>query len=159
MSELSELSELSQLSNHPDIATIEAEIVDEFALFDDWMDKYAYLIEMGKSLPPLDEAFKQEPFRVKGCQSNVWLRSWENDGRVQFEADSDAMITKGLIALLIRVLSDQPPGDVVEANLRFVDEIGLRKHLSPNRSNGLTAMIAKMKSHAAVLGGVNQLSA
>lgn len=150
---------MNELRDRSDIAAIEAEIVDEFALFDDWMDKYAYLIEMGKSLPPLDESFKQEPFRVKGCQSNVWLRAWEEEGRVQFEADSDAMITKGLIALLMRVLSDQPPGVVVDADLRFVDEIGLRKHLSPNRSNGLTAMIAKMKSHAAVFGGVNHISA
>lgn len=147
------------MSDRADIAAIEEEIVEEFSIFDDWMDKYAYLIDMGKSLPPLDEVYKQDTFRVKGCQSRVWLRAWEDDGRIQFEADSDAMITKGLIALLIRVLSGQAPADIVDSKLEFVDQIGLRKHLSPNRSNGLTAMIGKMKSHAAVLGGINEVPA
>ena len=142
--------------SRPDIATLEAEIVDEFLVVDDWMDKYAYLIDMGKDLPPLDAAFKQEVFRVKGCQSNVWLRAWDESDFVFFEADSDAMITKGLIALMIRVLSGQPATAIVASDLGFLDKIGLRKHLSANRSNGLTAMISKMKAHAAVLGGVNQ---
>jgi cysteine desulfuration protein SufE len=144
------------LTHHPDIASIEAEIVDEFQSVEDWMDKYAYLIDMGKTLPPLDAAFKQEVFRVKGCQSQVWLSASDKDDRVYFQADSDAMITKGLIALLIRVLNGQLAGAIVEADLRCLDEIGLRKHLSTNRSNGLTAMIAKMKAHAAVLDSVNQ---
>lgn len=139
----------------PDIPACEAEIIDEFAIVDDWMDKYAYLIDMGKSLEPLNEEFKQDIFRVKGCQSRVWLRAWQDDHRVYFAADSDAMITKGLIALLIRVLSGQPAPAIVAADLDFLDETGLRKHLSANRSNGLTAMITKMKSHAAVLDSIN----
>ena len=143
------------LKQSPDMSFSEAEIIEEFAIVDDWMDKYAYLIDMGKGLEPLDDEFKQDVFRVKGCQSQVWLRAWHDDHRVYFRADSDAMITKGLIALLIRVLSGQPAPAIVAANLYFLDEIGLRKHLSANRSNGLTAMIAKMKSHAAVLGGIN----
>jgi cysteine desulfuration protein SufE len=143
------------LKQPPDISCSEAEIVEEFAMFDDWMDKYAYLIDMGKGLEPLDEEFKQDAFRVKGCQSQVWLRAWEGNDRVYFEADSDAMITKGLIALLIRVLSGQSAPAIVAADLDFLDEIGLRRHLSTNRSNGLSAMITKMKSHAAVLAGVN----
>ncbi len=138
---------------------IEAEIVEEFELFDDWMDKYAYLIDVGKGLATLDEVYKQEAFRVKGCQSKVWLRSWSDGMHIHFEADSDAMITKGLIALLIRVLSGQPASDIVAANLGFVDQIGLRQHLSANRSNGLTAMITKMKTHAAVLGDLKEATA
>lgn len=147
------------MSSHLDIASIEREIVDEFSIFDNWMDKYSYLIDMGKNLPDLDEQYKQDSFRVKGCQSKVWLRAWEEGGSIHFEADSDAMITKGLIALLIRVLNAQPPADIVAAKLGFVDEIGLRKHLSANRSNGLTAMIEKMKSHAAVLGETKESTA
>jgi cysteine desulfuration protein SufE len=137
------------------ISRIEAEIIDEFSLLDDWMDRYAFLIEMGRALPDLDDTFKQEAFRVKGCQSNVWLRAWTDDGLVFFEADSDAMITKGLIALLVRVFSGQPAKAIVDADLSFIDAIGLRKHLSPNRSNGLTAMITKMKGHATALGGAS----
>ena len=144
------------MTNVGDIPTIEAEIIDEFSLFDDWMDKYAYLIDIGKSLEPLDDRFKEDAFRVKGCQSNVWLRSWSEDDRIHFEADSDAIITKGLIGLLVRVLSRQPPSDIVDARLDFVDKIGLRKHLSTNRSNGLTAMIRKMKQHASVLGSIKE---
>lgn len=130
------------------IPQIEAEIVEEFSLFDDWMDRYAYLIDIGKSLPDLDEEFKTEAFRVKGCQSNVWLHSWVDDGRVFFEADSDALITRGLVGLLMRVLSGQPAPEVADARLDFVDKIGLRQHLSTNRSNGLTAMINRMKTSA-----------
>ena len=144
------------MNNVVDIATIEAEIIDEFSLFDDWMDKYSYLIDIGKNLAPLDDEFKQEAFRVKGCQAKVWLRTWSENERINFEADSDAMITKGLIALLVRVLGGQSPSDIVDARLDFVDEIGLRKHLSTNRSNGLTAMIRKMKQHAAVVGGIKE---
>ena len=132
------------------ISAIESEIVEEFSLFDDWMDRYAYLIDLGKSLEDLPEEYKTEPFRVKGCQSNVWLRSWAEGDRVFFAADSDAMITRGLVALLVRVLSGQPATEIVDAPLDFVDEIGLRKHLSTNRSNGLSAMIARMKRMASV---------
>ena len=147
------------MSDASDMPVIEAEIVEEFELFDDWMDKYAYLIDVGKGLASLDEVYKQEAFRVKGCQSKVWLRSWSDGMHIHFEADSDAMITKGLIALLIRVLSGQPASDIVAANLGFVDQIGLRQHLSANRSNGLTAMITKMKTHAAVLGDLKEVTA
>jgi len=132
------------------ITEIEAEIVEEFALFDDWMDRYGYLIDIGKNLPDLDDRFKTDAFRVKGCQSNVWLHSRIDNGRVFFEADSDALITRGLVGLLMRVLNGQPVSDVAEAPLAFIDEIGLRQHLSTNRSNGLTAMISRMKASAAL---------
>ena len=140
--------------NPGDIAARETEVVDDFSVVTDWMDKYAYLIDMGKALEPLDDEYKQEAFGVKGCQSMVWLRAWLDEEYVFFAADSDALITKGLIALLIRVLSGQPAESIVGADLGFLDEIGLRNHLSANRSNGLSAMITKMKSHAAVLGDV-----
>lgn len=138
------------MTNGKTIAEIEAEIIDEFTLFDDWMDRYGYLIDLGKQLPELDEQYKIDAFRVKGCQSKVWLHTWTEDGRVYFEADSDAMITRGLVALLVRVLNGQPAGEVAEAPLGFVDEIGLRQHLSTNRSNGLTAMITRMRASAAL---------
>jgi len=134
------------------IPEIEEEIVEEFSLFDDWMDKYAYLIDIGKNLSDLDEAYKVDAFRVKGCQSNVWLRSWTDTGRVYFAADSDAMITRGLVGLLVRVLSGRPAEDIANTPLHFVDRIGLRQHLSANRSNGLSAMIGRMKSTAAMAG-------
>lgn len=132
------------------IPEIEAEIVEEFSLFDDWMDKYAYLIDIGKNLPDLDDAYKIEALRVKGCQAKVWLRSWVEEGRVFFAADSDAMITRGLVGLLVRVLSGQPATEVIDAPLLFIDEIGLRQHLSTNRSNGLSAMIGRMKATASI---------
>lgn len=144
------------LTQSADIASREAEIIEDFSIFGDWMDKYGYLIDMGKVLESLDDEYKREAFRVKGCQSTVWLRAWKDNGLIFFAADSDAFITKGLIALLIRVLSGQPASSIVAANLEFLDQIGLRKHLSANRSNGLTAMITKMKSHAAALGDENQ---
>jgi len=130
------------------IAEIEAEIIDEFALFDDWMDKYKYIIEMGQDLPGLPTEHKVDDNIVRGCQSQVWLVPSEAGGEVHFEADSDAIITKGLVGLLTRVLSDQKPADILHAELQFIDEIGLREHLSPTRSNGLNAMIKKMKMYA-----------
>ncbi len=130
------------------IKEIEAEIVDEFSLFDDWMDKYQYIIEMGQSLPGLTEADKTDDHIVKGCVSRVWLTAAEREQVLHFEADSDAVITKGLIALLMRVLSDQSPQAIAEADLSFIDDIGLRQHLSPNRANGLISMIKKMKAYA-----------
>jgi cysteine desulfuration protein SufE len=138
------------MTERKSIGEIESEIIEEFSLFDDWMDRYGYLIDIGKELDNLDDRFKTEAFRVKGCQSNVWLHSWTEDGRVYFEADSDAMITRGLVGLLMRVLSGQPAGEIVATPLRFIDEIGLRQHLSTNRSNGLSAMIERMKASAAV---------
>lgn len=132
----------------PSIADIETEIIEDFALFEDWMDKYAYLIDIGKALPPLDEQYKDDLHRVRGCQSKVWLHARHDAGRIHYAADSDAFITKGLIGLLIRVLSGQKPEDIVAAELRFIDATGIRQHLSGNRSNGLGAMIKKMQAHA-----------
>lgn len=130
------------------IPEIEAQIISEFSLFEDWMDKYTYLIEMGKSLPLIDEKYKTNQFVITGCQSQVWLYAELKEGRIVFSADSDAIITKGIVNLLIRVLSDQTPDDIIEAKLEFIDTIGLREHLSPTRSNGLTSMIKQMKLYA-----------
>jgi len=127
---------------------IEEEIVSEFAILDDPMYKYDYIIDLGKKLAPLPNQWKTDDNIVKGCQSTVWLHSEERDGRIYFEADSNTIITKGIIALLIRVLSAQPAGEIVAAPLTFIDRIGLRSHLSSQRSNGLNAMISKMKNDA-----------
>ncbi|MEM1269355.1 MAG: SufE family protein [Bacteroidota bacterium] len=132
----------------PSIADIEDEIVDELSMFDNWMDRYGYIIEIGKGLPALDAQYKTDAHRVHGCQSMVWLNTFEQDGVVCYEADSDAFITKGLIGLLVRVLSGQPAQDIADAPLTFIDRAGIRKHLSPNRSNGLGAMVATMKRQA-----------
>jgi cysteine desulfuration protein SufE len=130
------------------IENIENEIIDEFSLFDEWMDKYEYIIEMGKELQPLDTKYKINEKKVDGCQSQVWLNSDYKDGKVVFEADSDAIITKGLIGLLIKVLSNQKPEDIVNARLDFINKIGIKEHLSMNRANGLNAMVKRMKSEA-----------
>ncbi|MCB2220308.1 MAG: SufE family protein [Bacteroidetes bacterium] len=127
-----------------------AQIVKEFSLFDDWMDKYNYLIEMGKSLPLIDEKYKTDQYLISGCQSRVWVSAELVDGKVVFKADSDAVITKGIVNLLIRVFSNQPPEDIIDADLSFIDEIGLKEHLSPTRSNGLVSMIKQMKLYAVV---------
>jgi len=127
------------------IKAIEQEIIDEFSLFDDWMDKYQYIIEMGQALPGLGAPDKNEDNIVNGCVSQVWLKAQTEGEEISYQADSDAVITKGLIAMLIRVLSDHSAKEILEADLAFVDEIGIRQHLSPNRSNGLSAMIKKMK--------------
>ncbi|HKK89133.1 MAG TPA: SufE family protein [Saprospiraceae bacterium] len=124
------------------------EVVEEFAFFDDWMSKYEYIIDLGKNLPVIDEDKKTEDYRIKGCQSQVWLDASLNDeGLVDFKADSDAVITKGIISLLIRVLSGHKPQDITKADLHFIEEIGLREHLSPTRSNGLLSMVKKMKTY------------
>ncbi|RMG64762.1 MAG: SufE family protein [Bacteroidetes bacterium] len=133
------------------IQEIEAEIVEEFSLFDDWMDKYQYIIEMGQAVEALPESDKTEDNLVRGCQSRVWLTAQTEANEVYYRADSDAIITKGLIAMLMRVLSGQPPEAIVQAELGFVDQIGIRQHLSPTRSNGLNAMIKKMKLYALAL--------
>ena len=130
------------------IADIENEIVEEFDLFDDQMDKYEYIIDLGKKLPALDSKYQADDFLVKGCQSKVWLHAYEKDGRLFFEADSNTAITKGIIALLVRVLSGQKGGDILSSPLTFIDGINLRAHLSSQRSNGLTSMIQKMKAYA-----------
>lgn len=121
------------------------EITEDFSFFDDWMQKYEYIIDLGKSLPLIEEEFKTEEHLIKGCQSQVWMRAELRGDRVYFKADSDAVITKGIIALLIRVLSGQKPEDIAQCNLHFIDEIGLKEHLSPTRSNGLVSMINQMK--------------
>lgn len=127
------------------INEIQDEIIDEFTFFDDWMDKYEFLISLGKDLPLIDEQYKDEDHLIKGCQSRVWLHAAQEEGKVHFTADSDAIITKGIIALLVRVLSGQSPQDVAHADLYFVDKIGLHEHLSPTRSNGLRSMLKQMK--------------
>ena len=125
------------------------EIIEEFALFDDWMQKYEHIIELGKELPVISAEFKTDYNIIKGCQSRVWLHAeMLNSGVVHFTADSDAIITKGMIAMMIRVLSDQAPEDIATADLHFVNEIGLHQHLSPTRSNGLLSMIKQMKFYS-----------
>ncbi|MBA4239626.1 MAG: Fe-S metabolism protein SufE [Sphingobacteriaceae bacterium] len=134
------------------IAEIENEIIDEFELFgDDWEGKYEHLIELGKSLPKIEESLKTEDRIIKGCQSKVWLHSEKKDGVIIYTADSDAIITKGMVALMVRVLSHQKPHDIVNANLDFINKIGLTEHLSPTRANGLVSMIKQMKLDAMAL--------
>ncbi len=130
------------------IEEIEREIVDEFSVFDDWMDKYAYLIELGSGLEGMDESHKTEDNLIKGCQSRVWFHAELKDGRLFFTADSDAIITKGIAGLLIRVFSGQVPEVIAKADLHFIDEIGLTQHLSPTRSNGLLSMVKQIKMYA-----------
>lgn len=130
------------------INEIQDEIIEEFSLFDDWMDKYQYLIDLSKNLPIIDEKYKQENYLIKGCQSQVWLFAEEKDGKVFFTADSDAIITKGIISLLIRVMSGQTPQDILDCDLHFIEAIGLKENLSPTRSNGLLSMIKQMKIYA-----------
>ena len=132
------------------IQEIEAEVVEEFSLFDDWMDKYNYLIELGKNLPLIDPRYKTDQYLISGCQSKVWLYAAYKDGDVVYTADSDAIITKGIASLLIRVLSGHSPDAILDAPLDFLNEIGLTEHLSPTRSNGLNSMIKQMKLYAMV---------
>ncbi len=126
----------------------EEEIISEFEMFDDWMDKYNYIIDVGKSVEKIEEKYKNKQYLISGCQSQVWVHAEYRDGKVYFKADSDALITKGIVGLLIRVLSGQPPEDIVEADLDFIDQIGLKEHLSQTRSNGLLNMIKQMKLYA-----------
>ncbi|MFM2136222.1 MAG: hypothetical protein RL021_1622 [Bacteroidota bacterium] len=130
------------------IHDIEQEIISDFELFDDWTEKYQYIIELGQKLPSLDAAYKTDDRKIKGCQSSVWLNAYEKDGRIHFDADSDSTFVKGEIALLIRVLSGQKPEDIVAAELGFIDAIGLRQHVAVTRANGLAAMIKQMKLYA-----------
>lgn len=132
------------------IQETESQIVEEFQMFDDWMDKYNYLIELGKSLPAAGEDYKTDQYLISGCQSKVWLHAALQDGKVVFRGDSDAIITKGIVNLLIRVLSGQTPGDIIDAKFDFLDQIGLKEHLSPTRSNGLSSMIRQMVLYATV---------
>tara|TARA_B100000212_G_scaffold189513_1_gene142871 strand:+ start:3364 stop:3783 length:420 start_codon:yes stop_codon:yes gene_type:complete len=130
------------------IKDIQDEIVGEFDIFETWMDKYEYLIELGKSVPVIDEINKTDDNIIKGCQSKVWLHAEQDGGMIRFYADSDAIITKGIVSLLIRTFSNQKPEDIINASLDFIDKIGLRQHLSPNRANGLNNMIKKIKFYA-----------
>ena len=130
------------------INNIQDEIIDEFAGLTDWMDKYAYLVELGGDLEGMDDAAKTEENLIKGCQSRVWLQAEMREGLLYFTADSDAIITKGIVALLIRVFSGQTPADILNANFDFIDEIGLSQHLSPTRSNGLLSMIKQIRMYA-----------
>ena len=123
-------------------------IVQEFSAFEDWMDKYNYLIELGKSVPEIDEQYKVPNNLISGCQSRVWLHAAFRDGKIYFTADSDAVITRGLVSLLIRVLDGRTPDEILEASMDFIDAIGLKEHLSPTRSNGLTSMVKQMKLYA-----------
>jgi len=130
------------------ITEAENQIMEDFSLFDDWMDKYNYIIEMGKELPLIDVRKKTPQYLISGCQSQVWLHAEFIDGKVIFTADSDAIITKGIINLLIKVLSHQTPQDILDADLNYIERIGLKEHLSPTRSNGLLSMIKQMKMYA-----------
>jgi len=123
-------------------------IIDEFSAFDDWMDKYNILIDMGKEVPAIDPKYKVKDFLIEGCQSKVWLHPDFDAGKITFTADSDAIITKGIISLLIKVLSGRTPDEIIEAELYFIDRIGLRQNLSPTRSNGLLSMVRQMKLYA-----------
>ena len=130
------------------IGAIQDELIDEFSMFEDWMQRYEYMIDLGKSLPIIDENLKTEDQLIKGCQSKVWLNAALENDKVVFTADSDAIITKGIIAILIRVFSNQKPEDILEANTDFIDQIGLKEHLSPTRANGLVSMIKQLKLYA-----------
>ncbi|HSJ12427.1 MAG TPA: SufE family protein [Gillisia sp.] len=130
------------------IKEIQAEIVEEFSMFDDWMQRYEYMIELGKSLPLIEEKYKVDENLIKGCQSKVWVHADLEGDKLVFTADSDAIITKGIVALLVRVFSNQHPKDILEADTTFIDEIGLKEHLSPTRANGLVSMIKQLKMYA-----------
>lgn len=130
------------------IQDIQEEIVEEFSMFDDWMQRYEYMIELGKSLPLIEEQYKTDDNLIKGCQSKVWVHAELDGDKLVFTADSDAIITKGIIAILIRAFSNQKPQDIIDANTDFIDAIGLKEHLSPTRANGLVSMIKQLKLYA-----------
>ena len=130
------------------IHQIQKEIIEEFSLFDDWTQRYEYMIDLGKSLPLIDEKYKNDKFIIKGCQSKVWVNAELENKVIKFTADSDAIITKGIIAILIRVFSNQSPKDIIKANTDFIDQLGLKEHLSPTRANGLVSMIKQIKMYA-----------
>ena len=130
------------------INEIQDEIIEEFSGLDDWMDKYQLLIDLGNELAPLDERYKTEQNLIDGCQSRVWLQADYENGQIHFSAESDALIVKGIVSLLIRVLSDHTPQEILDADFYFIEEIGLKEHLSPTRSNGLVAMVKQMRTYA-----------
>lgn len=135
------------------VAERQEEIIEEFAFFEDWMQKYEHIIELGKELPLIDESQKIDDNLIKGCQSRVWLHAKYEDGKVEFTADSDAIITKGLVALVIRAMSGASPKEIVETDLSFISQIGLNDHLSPTRSNGLASMVKQMKIYGLAFSG------
>lgn len=137
------------------INEIQDQIIEDFAFYEDWMEKYEHIIQLGKELPLIAEEYKKEENLIKGCQSRVWLHADYKEGKVEFTADSDAIITKGLVGLMINVLSGQSPKDIAEADIYFIDKIGLKSHLSPTRSNGLLAMLKQMKLYAIALNSVH----
>lgn len=137
------------------IKSIQNEIVEEFSMFDDWMERYEYIIELGKKLPLIKEEFKTDDNIIKGCQSKLWLKGEQNSETVIFTADSDAILTKGIIAILIRTFSNQKAADILAADLDFIDEIGLKEHLSPTRANGLVSMIKNIKMYALAFDAKN----
>lgn len=130
------------------IKNIQEEIVDEFSMFEDWMQRYEYMIDLGKSLPLIEEAYKTDQNLIKGCQSKVWLHAELDDDKILFTADSDAIITKGIVAILIRSFTNQKPQAIIDADTQFIDEIGLKEHLSPTRANGLVSMVKQIKMYA-----------
>ncbi len=138
------------------INEIQDKIIDEFSMFEDWMDKYNLLIDIGKDLPVIDPRYKVKDFLIEGCQSKVWLHPDYNGKMITFSADSDAIITRGIVALLIRVLSDHTPEEILSADLYFIDRIGLRQNLSPTRSNGLLSMVRQIKLYAMAYGAINK---
>lgn len=133
------------------INEIQDELIEDFAFYGDWMEKYEYIIQLGKEVPLIDEEHKQDQFIIKGCQSKVWLFPELQDGKIIFTADSDAIITKGLVSLMVKVLSGHSPKEIAEADLYFIDQIGLKEHLSPTRANGLLSMVKQMKLYALAL--------
>lgn len=130
------------------IEEIQEEIISEFSMFDDWMDKYSHLIEMGNELAPIDPKYKTDQNIIRGCQSQVWINAEMKDGRIQYQGESDALIVKGLVALMLRVANNQTASDIISTDFYFIDKIGLKEHLSPTRSNGLLAMIKQIKLYA-----------
>jgi cysteine desulfuration protein SufE len=144
------------MSETKSILEIEQDIVEEFALFDTWDDKYEYIIDMGKKLKPLDDIHKKEENKIKGCQSTVWMVSEYKDGKVYYKAESDAVIVKGLVSMLIRVLSGHSAEEIINAKLEFIDQIGMKQHLAQTRSNGLLSMVKQMKLDATVYQAQNK---
>ena len=130
------------------INELQDNVIEEFSVFDDWMDKYALLIDLGNSLPPLDEKYKTESNLIEGCQSRVWFQADDVDGKIIFQGESDAVIVKGIVSLLIQILSGHTPQEILDADLYFIDKVGLKEHLSPTRSNGLVAMVKQMRLYA-----------
>ena len=137
------------------INDLQDEIIDEFEGIDDWMDRYAYIIELGNAMPPLDERYKTSDNLIDGCQSRVWLQADYSDGVVNFQADSDALIVKGIVSLVVRVLSGHTPQEILDADLYFIERIGLRDHLSPTRSNGLLAMVKHARAYAVAFNAMH----